>query len=150
MANPNITNLACIPQTVQAATNAAQHSRNQRMGINRALSMTWLFVTIKQLDSRKISAAQNVAGHSICLDNHYEVLTMAELPILDKVKSGAAAAGLVGAITGALTNWLPGAEGLADPINMIVDALLTGALSWLAAFLGGYAKTENAANVTPK
>ena len=53
-------------------------------------------------------------------------------------------------ITGALTNWLPGAEGLADPINMIIDALLTGALSWLAAFLGGYAKEENAANVTPK
>lgn len=73
-----------------------------------------------------------------------------KLPVLDKVKSGAAAAGLVGAITGALTNWIPGAEGLADPINIIVDTLVGGALTWLASFLAGWAKTEAAAKVTPK
>ena len=75
---------------------------------------------------------------------------MADLPVFDKVKAGSAAAGLVGAITGALTNWLPGAEGLADPINMIVDALVSGVLTYVAAFLAGYAKKENAVGVSKK
>lgn len=75
---------------------------------------------------------------------------MSNLPVLDKVKSGAAAAGLVGAITGALTNWLPGSEDLVEPINVIVDTLLLGVLGWLASFIGGYAKKETAAKVAPK
>ena len=73
-----------------------------------------------------------------------------KLPVLDKVKSGAAAAGLVAAITGAATNWLPGAAGLEDPINVLVDAAVCGFLTWLGSFLRGFYKPETTVKVLPK